>query len=1099
MADLTQIVISAQDKTQAAFSSIDRNFAGLKATAAAASAGIAALGGALGAGAIVAWAEGVISAASALDDLADATGSSVENLSKLSNIARVSGASFDTIDAAIKKLAVGMAGVDDESTKAGKALAALGISARDPAQALQDIAIKFDQFRDGPEKAALAVQIFGKAGASLLPILKDLAANQDIASTVTTKQAADAEKLEQALRRLGVQSSVFKTLLLSEVVPALTATVSSFNAARAAGLGFFDALSMTGNYGNAGIVKAVDDARKNVDTLRASFNRYTAEGAQGLANQLLPQLNVAEARLRAYITIRDQMARSTMLTGPDTFDSKDFRAGNMKGVAPTIPSGPDPKVAKAAVSDYTDEIMRLRQEMLKLTNGGEAPYPKLAAAVTKYVADLKAGKIVSGEQAMEMFKVAQAADELAVAAKTAADAWDEYAKAAEKSRDEKEQMQLQAVRVAEGILAENKALQLEHNTLGMDDNLRQQYITNMQIAEEAAKGNVIVVEQLTDRLKLLQQQASDKAAIAYQTSWTNAAREISDSLTDAFVRAAESGRGFFKTLANDLKRMFSNLVLRPIIQGVMAPIGGAIASSLYGGSAYGQTGAGGVGSIGNYASTGQSLYSMGGTSSSLYGSAVGFSTSSYGTALGLSSTYADVAAGGVFAESAVMTGAGEALAGIAAAAPYIAAVIAIAYALYQAFGQQPGAPKTGGYAFSGSGMDPWNRTDQFTNGGFQPGHFTPNQMDEALQPIANDWVKGLSATVKAFGGKLSAAAFDIGIDKDPGGTSSNRLGIRASVNRQQVYNYWSGDSLGRDDQTLQDRIQLESKRAVLAALQASELPQQIADVFDRLTAATATSAQIDNLMAFGAAMKSIMDSISGSVVGDATTLWVNSQKTSAERLADMAANVINLAAATDGTTESMQALASATGEYRNAVVQVLVAIKQVAAQAKQMQGQLVESIQTSGFDAWQSYNYQVQKANEQAALLGSTTSPEDVGAISTAVYNAINAAFNSLPEDMRDAYKPALLGFLSSFGDAVEANLKRIGDQTAAGTESPFAAANQALSDAAGKFDTAAVGATAAANTQLQAANIQLQAANVSLQAATTPIIVRIAGSEVNG
>ncbi len=119
------------------------------------------------------------------------------------------------------------------------------MQARDPAQALTEIAQKFAEYEDGANKAALSVAIFGKSGAGLLPVLKDIAANINIAGTVTTAQAKAAEDLEKSYRRLGVAASGFRDTLLNDVVPALTASINSFNLARAAGLGFLDSLMMT--------------------------------------------------------------------------------------------------------------------------------------------------------------------------------------------------------------------------------------------------------------------------------------------------------------------------------------------------------------------------------------------------------------------------------------------------------------------------------------------------------------------------------------------------------------------------------------------------------------------------------------------------------------------------------------------------------------------------------------------------------------------------------------------------------------------------------------------------------------------------------------
>lgn len=1046
MADLTQIVITAQDRTQAAFGSVGARLDALKGSTVAIASSMAALAGAVSVGAIAAWAEDVIAAASALDDLADATGSTVESLSKLSNIAKVSGADFATIDAAIKKLAVGMAGVDEESSKAGKALALLGIQARDPAEALQEVALSFAKFADGPEKAALAVQIFGKAGANLLPILKDIAANQDIASTVTTKQAADAELLEKAWRRLGIEGNTLKNVLLSEIVPALTTIVTSFNEARKAGMGFFEALKNTGNYDLIGTQKQLMDLETQISKAEQSVAKYIERGDKGLASQLQPKIEEMKRQAALLQSVVNQLVSKL----PDR-----------------VPAADLPK----------------------------APVLEAKAAAAKKVAD------TSREAAAAVREWKEQEDALADAASRYSKIQDDLAKGISAMQADLAayvDKQSEAVRQYDEQTRAIGATEQELNALEL---ARQAEIRDMRLLAGWGEDAIRIYDEWAAAIGRRNAKLTDDAGRAaekkFAEDWARTAERIGDGLTDAFMRAAESGRDFFKSLASDLTRMFSQLVLRPIVQGVLAPLAGGITSSLYGGGAS----ASGLGSggMGSYLQTGQSLFNLGGASASAYGAGVGFATSGVGSSLGLSAAFTDVAAGGAFATSSVMTGAGTALAGLAAAAPYIAAVVAIAYALYEAFGQQPGAPKLGGYAAAGDIM-PWNRTDQFTNGGFQPGHFTPDQMDAALQPVVSEWVKGTAATIKALGGSAVGIGFDLGIDKDPGGDAANRLGIRANVNGKQVYNYFSGDdALGRDDATLQAAIELESKRALVAALQASDLPASIAAVFDTAVPESMTAGAIDNLMAFGAAMKLIIDTISGDVLTDATKVWTDAQKDSSDRLRDMGDEVVRLANEMDGSTASMQALASASLTYRNAVVQVLVAIRQVAQQAQAMQASLVQTIQTDGMDQFSAFNFWTAFANQQALGLGSATSAEDVGAIADSVYSAVGTAFAALPEDVREAYKPALLEFLSEFGSGVEQALTNVRNATVAGTESPFAAAQSALDGAAGKFDQASGSMQSASATQLQAAQISLDAANINLQAANTPLVVRLAGSEVNG
>ena len=60
-----------------------------------------------------------------------------------------------------------------------------------------DIAKAFDKFADGGGKSAAAVAIFSKAGAQLLPFLKDLAEQQELVGKVTAEQAEMADRYEK--------------------------------------------------------------------------------------------------------------------------------------------------------------------------------------------------------------------------------------------------------------------------------------------------------------------------------------------------------------------------------------------------------------------------------------------------------------------------------------------------------------------------------------------------------------------------------------------------------------------------------------------------------------------------------------------------------------------------------------------------------------------------------------------------------------------------------------------------------------------------------------------------------------------------------------
>ena len=235
----TQIVITAKDETRAAIASAQ---AGLNQLSSAASkigfggfsGGIAALAGGA---AMTKLVTDTISFAASLDDLSEKTGASVENLSGLAKVASISGESIETVETGLIRLSKALAGADDEAKGAGRALEALALDpeklrAMDSADAMKAVADAMSQFRDGTGKTALALDLFGKSGAQLLPFLKDLAEQQSIAGKLTTEQAAAAEALEKAWRRTTSEGGAVAKGLVLDLIPAFAYAVDVVKGAK---------------------------------------------------------------------------------------------------------------------------------------------------------------------------------------------------------------------------------------------------------------------------------------------------------------------------------------------------------------------------------------------------------------------------------------------------------------------------------------------------------------------------------------------------------------------------------------------------------------------------------------------------------------------------------------------------------------------------------------------------------------------------------------------------------------------------------------------------------------------------------------------------
>lgn len=165
----------------------------------------------------------------ALKGLAEQTGASATALSGFAPVATISGTAMDAIGASLAKLSKGLAGVDDETAGVTKALQFLGVRAkdasgnlRDPAEVMNDVALKLSEFEDGAGKTALAMELFGKSGASMLPFLKDLAENQDLNIRLTAQQIEEADNASKALARMKAETGFVAQTLVTAAIPSMT-------------------------------------------------------------------------------------------------------------------------------------------------------------------------------------------------------------------------------------------------------------------------------------------------------------------------------------------------------------------------------------------------------------------------------------------------------------------------------------------------------------------------------------------------------------------------------------------------------------------------------------------------------------------------------------------------------------------------------------------------------------------------------------------------------------------------------------------------------------------------------------------------------------
>lgn len=151
-------------------------------------AGLAAAGGVIGGlvaggissafSAVTSFASGLGEVGGRLVDMSDRTGISVEALAELDHAAQMSGTSLEAVEGGLTKMGVKLADAAGGSKTAVAAFDAIGVSVSElqslsPDQQFAVIAEELSKIEDPGARAAATMDIFGKSGADLIPLMKD--------------------------------------------------------------------------------------------------------------------------------------------------------------------------------------------------------------------------------------------------------------------------------------------------------------------------------------------------------------------------------------------------------------------------------------------------------------------------------------------------------------------------------------------------------------------------------------------------------------------------------------------------------------------------------------------------------------------------------------------------------------------------------------------------------------------------------------------------------------------------------------------------------------------------------------------------------------
>jgi hypothetical protein len=317
-------VKKARRDAQQASTGIAASFNQISSAAKMVAASIAAVGSA----AVLVAVRQTINAMDDLSKAAQKTGTSAAELSKLQYAADLSGVASESLQRSLNRLNVAIVQVGPGAKGAAGALQAMGITAKTGTlDALMKVADQFQSMPDGAQKSALALELFGKAGADMIPLLnggsaaiKDAADEAErLGIVIDGNTARAAEAFNDNLTRLKTAGQGVTMQITAGLVPALAAITDRLVDGTKVGAGWVqmgqaigrgiinigEAAALTGNF----LGEMVRNMVALVEAGKALASGQGMKGVQQVLNNLNDRNNFQRKYIEAYFdTLRADVA-----------------------------------------------------------------------------------------------------------------------------------------------------------------------------------------------------------------------------------------------------------------------------------------------------------------------------------------------------------------------------------------------------------------------------------------------------------------------------------------------------------------------------------------------------------------------------------------------------------------------------------------------------------------------------------------------------------------------------------------------------------------------------------------------------------------------
>lgn len=200
------------------------------------------IGGSAAVVGLIAMTKAAANAGDAFGKMSKRTGLTVKFLTGLKHAAALSGMEFEAIEKTTKKLSKAAYDASQGLVTYQRDFDALGVSVTDANGDLKgteelwrESTLALSKLKDGLKKTALAQNLFGKAGAKLLPMLTEgkkglndmMQESEDLGNVWNKKTTKDAENMNDALLRVETVIKNMGSRLVVDLIPAVTEMATS--------------------------------------------------------------------------------------------------------------------------------------------------------------------------------------------------------------------------------------------------------------------------------------------------------------------------------------------------------------------------------------------------------------------------------------------------------------------------------------------------------------------------------------------------------------------------------------------------------------------------------------------------------------------------------------------------------------------------------------------------------------------------------------------------------------------------------------------------------------------------------------------------------